>query len=189
MSGITSTTNNHAFAESEAAREQEQASTNRIREETRQAVNEYRQNHPPRTSASSSGTLAGNGAGPETAGEEPSDGRFAKAGLIGAASGSGAAAKAHMGASEGVEVPNKYGILSHELKGERKKMLKVCFRIQFGDKREDADSRSLRGYSSFWHYGCGLAYLFSGDQHITSKQISIASQSISYPSTRLPTPS
>lgn len=131
VSGITTTNNNnndYSFAESEAAREQEQASTNRIREETRRAVNEYRQNHPPRTSASSSGTLAGTGAEAETeiTGEEPSDGRFAKAGLIGAASGSGAAAKAHIGTGEGIQVPDKHGLLSPQLKVERKKMLKVC---------------------------------------------------------------
>ena len=123
MSGVTTTT--QAARELDREGRQEQASTDRIREETRQAVNDYRQNHPPRTSASSSGTLAG----ADTEGGEPSNGRFAKAGLIGAASGSGTAAKAHAhlgGNEEGVEVPDKHGLLSPQLKSERKKMLKVC---------------------------------------------------------------
>jgi len=91
-------------------------STHRIREETRAAVDRYRDEHPARSSGSSSGTLA-----------SPSDGRFAEAGLIGAASGSEKAAKAHMvGNGEGVEVPDKHGLLSPHLKNERKKMLKVC---------------------------------------------------------------
>jgi hypothetical protein len=95
-------------------------STHRIREETRAAVDRYRDEHPARPSASSSGTLASPSVG-------PSDGRFAEAGLIGAASGSGKAAKSHMlGNGEGVEVPDKHGLLSPHLKNERTKMLKVC---------------------------------------------------------------
>lgn len=98
---------------------QEIESTHRIREETRAAVDRYRDEHPARSSGSSSGTLASP--------SSPSDGRFAEAGLIGAASGSGKAAKAHMvGNGEGVEVPDKHGLLSPHLKSERKKMLKVC---------------------------------------------------------------
>ena len=98
---------------------QEIESTHRIREETRAAVDRYRDEHPARSSGSSSGTLASP--------SSPSDGRFAEAGLIGAASGSGKAAKAHMvGSGEGVEVPDKHGLLSPHLKSERKKMLKVC---------------------------------------------------------------
>jgi hypothetical protein len=106
MSGI----NNEAEAH-------EIESTHRIREETRAAVDRYRDEHPARPSASSSGTLA-----------SPSEGRFAEAGLIGAASGSGKAAKAHMvgNGEEGVEVPDKHGLLSPHLKSERTKMLKVC---------------------------------------------------------------
>jgi hypothetical protein len=108
MSGI----NNQAEAH-------EIESTHRIREETRAAVDRYRDEHPARPSASSSGTLA--------APSEPSDGRLAEAGLIGAASGSGKAAKAHMvGHGEGIEVPDKHGLLSPHLKNERTKMLKVC---------------------------------------------------------------
>jgi hypothetical protein len=95
-------------------------STHRIREETRAAVDRYRDEHPARPSASSSGTLA-------SSSEEPSNGRFAEAGLIGAASGSGKAAKAHMVGigGEGVHVPDKHGLLSPNLKSERGKMLKV----------------------------------------------------------------
>jgi hypothetical protein len=95
-------------------------STHRIREETRAAVDRYRDEHPARPSASSSGTLA-------SASEEPSNGRLAEAGLIGAASGSGKAAKAHIigNGGEGIDVPNKHGLLSPQLKSERKQMLKV----------------------------------------------------------------
>jgi hypothetical protein len=98
-------------------------STHRIREETRAAVDRYRDEHPARPSASSSGTLASP--------SDPSDGRFAEAGLIGAASGSGKAAKAHMTGhgGEGVEVPDKHGLLSPHLKNERKKMLKVFISV------------------------------------------------------------
>lgn len=123
MSGITTTTNNISSAEAH-----EIDSTHRIREGTRAAVDRYRDGHPARPSGSSSGTLA---ASPTSNTEaEPSDGRFAKAGLIGAASGSGGAAKAHLGdGGEGVELSNKYGILSPQLKNERKKVLKVSSTI------------------------------------------------------------
>lgn len=107
MSGITNQAEAHEIE-----------STHRIREETRAAVDRYRDEHPARPSASSSGTLASP--------SDPSDGRFAEAGLIGAASGSGKAATAHMvGHGEGVDVPDKHGLLSPHLKSERKKMLKV----------------------------------------------------------------
>lgn len=100
--------------------EHEIESTHRIREETRAAVNRYRDEHPARPSSSSSGTLASP--------SNPSDGRLAEAGLIGAASGSGKAAKAHMvGNGEGVDVPDKHGLLSPHLKSERKQMLKVFY--------------------------------------------------------------
>jgi hypothetical protein len=118
MSGI----NNHITTTSEAEAEaQEIASTHRIREETRAAVDRYRDEHPARPSAtSSSGTLAAEG-------EEPSNERLAKAGLIGAASGSGTAAEAHLAGNggEGIDIPDKHGIFSPQLKNERKKVLKV----------------------------------------------------------------
>lgn len=106
---------------------QEQSSTQRIREETRAAVDNFRSEHPPRSSgASSSDRTAANGS------EDPpdGDGRFAKAGMIATGVGQGGAAKAHLAQGsgrgwEGVEVPDKHGLMSPHLKTERKKVLKV----------------------------------------------------------------
>jgi hypothetical protein len=108
-------------------------SSRRIREETRQAVNEFRNEHPPHPSASSSDTV-----GSPAEAEEPPSGRFAKAGLIGAASGSGGAAKAHLGGKgwEGVEVPDKHGLMSPQLKNERKKVLKVSHARSINTERK-----------------------------------------------------
>ena len=108
---------------------QEQSSTQHVREETRAAVDQFRSEHPPRSSgASSSDRTAANGS------EDPpdGDGRFAKAGMIATGAGQGGAAKAHLAQGqghgrgwEGVEVPDKHGLMSPHLKTERKKVLKV----------------------------------------------------------------
>jgi hypothetical protein len=109
-----------------SSQSQEQTSTQRIREETRAAVDKFRTEHPPRSSeASSSDRTAANE--PQ---DDPPDGRFAKAGMIGAGAGQGGAAKAYLaqgrpGGWEGVDVPDKYGLMSPHLKSERKQVLKV----------------------------------------------------------------
>ena len=113
-----------AFTTSQA---QEESSTRRIREKTRAAVDQFRSEHPPRSSgASSSDRTAANGS------EDPPDGegRFTKAGMIATGAGQGGAAKAHLAQGsgrgwEGVEVPDKHGLMSPHLKTERKKVLKV----------------------------------------------------------------
>jgi hypothetical protein len=109
--------------------EAEHAHSQQIREETRAAVDDFRRQHPPhpRSSASSDSTAASPEGPVDGHREKPSDGRFGKAGLIAAASGSGAAAKGHLGGSgmEGVDIPDKFGLFSPKLKNERKQVIKV----------------------------------------------------------------
>lgn len=114
------------------------AANDRIREQTRRAVADF-QRERNSDASSSERTAIGGDVRQDDEMEEPSDGRIARAGILGAiAPGQGGTAKEHLAGHnarrsagwEEVTVPDKHRLTSPVIKTERTKALKVRLHLE-----------------------------------------------------------